>query len=158
MKYFIIILLILTSCSPNYYLRKAERAIKKAEQRGSAWHSDTVFKIMEVKTVRIQFDTIVKNVNFTDTITLIKDKIVTKVKVNTVTKEVFVDVEVPADTIRVEVPVIVNKSIKAGKGFWYYAIRGLLLAILAFVAGYLLRAKTGKDLTIRFDKDQEPVK
>lgn len=157
MKYLIIILLIFTSCGPAAKLRRAEKLIAKAEKQGAKWKSDTVFKTIEVMTVKTQFDTVLKHVNFTDTITLTKDKIVTKVKINTVTKEVFVSTKVPADTIRVEVPVIVNREIKAGHGFWYYLIRGLLLAILAFVAGYLLRAKTGKDLTIRFDKNQEPM-
>lgn len=157
MKYLLIILLILTSCGPTAKLRRAEKLIAKAEKQGASWKSDTVFIEKQIVTRERHVDTLIQRVDFRDTITVIRDNVVTKVKVNTVTKEIFVDVKVPADTIRVEVPVIVNKTIKAGKGFWFYAIRGLLLAILAFVAGYLLRARTGKDLTIRFDKDQEPM-
>ena len=151
----LLISIVAISCGPNHYLRKAERAIDKAEKLGLKWKTDTVWNTIEVAVPEIDFDTVISYETLNDTITVTKDNIITRVKVNTVTKEIFVQTKCTPDTIKVKVPVIVNREIKAGKGFWHYALWFLIVAVIAFVAGYIIRSRTGKDLTINFDKEKE---
>lgn len=155
MKYFIIALVILTSCGPQAKLRRAERLIAKAEAQGARWKSDTVFVEKQIITRERHIDTLIQRVDFRDTITVIQDKVVTKVKINTVTKEVFIDTECPPDTVKISVPVVVNREISAKKRSWtFYVAWALLLIIAAFVTGYLVRGQVRKDLTIKFDREK----
>lgn len=160
LKHFLLYLLILLgffillSCGPTAKLKRAQKLIAKAEAQGLKWSVDTVFKTVEVITPKIEFDTVLRLVNFTDTITVTKDNVITRLKINTVTKEVFVSTECPSDTVFVKVPVRVNRKLQAGKGFWYYFWRGLGLVVLAFIAGYLTRAIAHRQVNITFRKEQ----
>ena len=153
----VILAALLFSCGPQAKLRRAERLIAKAEAQGARWKVDTVFKEITVYTTKIEFDTVLKQVNFHDTITVIKDNVITRFKINTVTKDIYVNTECPPDTIEILVPVTVNKEINAKKRSWtFYVAWALLLMIAAFVAGYIVRAQVKKDLTIRFDREKPP--
>lgn len=162
LKYFLLYLLILLgfffllSCGgPTGKLRRAEKLIAKAEAQGLKWSVDTVFKTIEVITPKIEFDTVLKQVNFTDTITVTKDNVITRLKINTVTKEVFVSTECPSDTVFVKVPVQVKRKIEAGKGWQYYFWRGLGLVVMAFIAGYITRAVGHRQVNISFNKEKD---
>lgn len=161
LKHFLLYLLmllgffILLSCGgPTGKLKRAQKLIAKAEAQGLKWSVDTVFKTVEVITPKIEFDTVLKQVDFHDTITVTKDNVITRLKINTVTKEVFVSTECPSDTVFVKVPVQVNKKLQAGKSFWYYFLRGLGLVILAFIAGYITRAVGHRQVNISFNKEE----
>lgn len=128
----LILLISFTGCGPGFYLRKAERALKKAEQLGATTTSDTVFILKEVIVPETHFDTVLRVVNFHDTITVEKDRIVTRVKINTVTKEIFVSTKCPEDTVKIKVPVNVYRTIQA-RGWlrWWHIL-------IAFIVGVVL--------------------
>jgi len=133
MKYLIVILL-LSSCGPTFYLKKAERAIKKAEQLGTKVKTDTVWQEKIVYVPEYKTDTLFKQVDFRDTITLETTKVLTRVKVNTVTKEVYIESKCKADTVKIEVPFTVTKEIKAGHSTWDL----IILAIFVLIVGAVL--------------------
>lgn len=133
----VIIAMILSGCGVNYHLRKAKGHLKKAEQKGAVVDRDTVFKTITVHTPKIEFDTVLRQVNFRDTITVEKDKVITRLKIDTITKEIYVYTECPPDTITVRVPVEVKTNIKTPHGFWYYTIR---LALPCLIVGFILGA------------------
>src|SRR5690348_4596254 len=91
----ITIVLMLFSCSSENKLRRAKKLIAQAESAGLEWKSDTVFQTVEVTVPKIEFDTVLRQVNFIDTLVVTKRDVVTRVKVNTVTKEVYVKTECP---------------------------------------------------------------
>ena len=130
------ILITFASCGPSHYLKKAERALKKAEQLGAEIHTDTVFIEKEIIVPKTHFDTVLTEVNFRDTITVVKDRVVTRLKINTVLKEVFVETECPPDTVKVRVPVTVTKEISAGYSLWEM----IILALVCLLVGYGARA------------------
>lgn len=136
MKYLILALL-LSSCSGAQLLKKAERLIRKAEQKGAKWSYDTTFQMVKLKTdpIKVQFtpkplifnDTIV----FRDTIT----NVVTKVLVRE--KTVAAATDCPPQEKIVKVPVTVIKTIKAKIPItWWDYIIGL---IIAFAVGFVVR-------------------
>ncbi len=125
MKYLILCIL-LTSCSTNWHLKQAERHLRKAEIKGANVRVDTVYKTISVIAPETHFDTVLTVQNFRDTITLEKDRIVTRIKFDTLTRRVFVQTICPADTVRIEVPVVVSREIKSGWPWWY-----LIVAVLA---------------------------
>lgn len=136
MKYLLIIL-ILASCSSASKLRRAEKLIKQAEELGARWHIDTIYRTKEVVVPETHFDTVLKQVNFRDTITVEKERVVTRVKVNTITKEIFIETKCPPDTIKIKIPVTVTKTIKA-KGYSLWQL--IILALVMLLAGYGVRA------------------
>lgn len=131
----LILLVSFTGCGPGFYLRKAERALKKAEQLGAQTTSDTVFVIKEVIVPETHFDTVLREVDFHDTITVEKDRIVTRVKVNTVTKEIFVSTKCPEDTVKIKVPVNVYRTITA-KGWLRWWMLLIVLAVGAILGRF----------------------
>jgi hypothetical protein len=142
LKYLLPVLLIisLSGCGINHHLRKAKKHLKKAEIKGAIINRDTVFKTITVHTPKIEIDTVFSVDHFRDTITIEKDKVVTRLKIDTVTKEIFVSTECPPDTIEVRVPVSVKTNIKTPRGFWYYAKFFALALIIGFVLGAMFWA------------------
>jgi len=122
----IFILIFFSSCTAPHHLRQAERHLKKAEQLGVKINADTVYVSREIIVPEVKYDTILKQVNFTDTLTVIKDNIVTKVKVNTVTKEVYIAVKCPPDTVRINVPVTITKNIESAFPWGWIVLAGVI--------------------------------
>jgi hypothetical protein len=127
-------LLLLFGCGPTHYLKKAERALKKAEQLGAVIKQDTVYVERTIIIPEHKTDTLIKRVDFRDTIRLETERVKWKVKVNTVEKEIFVEAKCKADTVRIEVPVETNREIKAGYG----VLTIIQWSILALLVGALL--------------------
>ena len=95
----------------------------KAILKGAVVKADTIYIDREVIVPEIKFDTVLRQVNFSDTIVVEKDKVVTKLKVNTITKEIFVETKCPPDTIRIKVPVTIEKTITAKGGIkWWWLV------------------------------------
>ena len=132
---FITIATISASCGPAHYLKKADRALKKAEQLGAKITPDTVYidrtYIVPERTV----DTLLLRVNFTDTIRMETEKVKWKTKVNTVTRTIYTQVTCKPDTIKIKVPVTVEKEIKAGYGQWHLSLVALWCLILGAIIG-----------------------
>lgn len=108
-------------------LRRAERLIKKAEQNGAVWKTDTVFLDKEVITEKLVTDTLTEFT--TDTIRITKDRIVTVVKVSP--KTIYVRSECLPDTIRIKVPVTVTKILHAPES--KYSMKWWWLIIVACI-------------------------
>lgn len=66
---------------------------------------------------------------------------------------VFVKTDCPPQTAEKEVATGISNTISAGKGFWYYLWRGLGLSVLAFIAGYVVRAMAKKQVNINIGKE-----
>jgi len=138
---YLVILILLTSCGSASQLKRAKRLIDKATP-GAMVVSDTVWQDRVVVIPERRIDTLVSNVDFRDTIFVTRDKVVTKVKVNVMTKEVYVDTKCPEIIKIVKVPTVVNRSISAG-----YTKAGLIWrASLAFILGVIVGTIFGKPI------------
>ncbi len=134
MRYLILIFL-LTSCGPTFYLKKAERALKKAEQLGAKIGLDTVYSERLVFVDSILVDSIFRT-KVGDTVYLTKDRL--KVKyVRLPGDSVFIEGRCDADTIKIEVPVSVTKTIESGYGVGDIIKWCLFIAIVAVLLGRL---------------------
>ena len=128
----------ISSCGPAKKLRRANRLIDQAVTAGATVKTDTVFVTRTVTVPETHFDTVLSVQNFTDTITVEKDNVVTRVKINTVTKEVFVSTKCPERIKEVKVPVQVFKTISAGYTKWRVTWMTGLGLLLGFIAGTFL--------------------
>lgn len=138
----VLFLITLSSCGPAGKLRRANRLIDQAVAAGATVKTDTIFVTKTVVVPETHFDTVLTKVNFTDTITVEKDKVVTKVKINTVTKEVFVSTKCPERIKEVKVPVQVFKTISAGYTKW----RVTWMTGLGFLLGLVIGTFFGRAL------------
>jgi hypothetical protein len=128
----------ISSCGPAGKLRRANRLIDQAVAAGATVKTDTVFVTKTVIVPETHFDTVLTRVNLTDTITVEKDKVITKVKINTVTKEVFVSTKCPERIKEVKVPVQVFKTISAGYTKWRVTWMTGLGWLIGFIMGTFL--------------------
>lgn len=130
---------LLIGCGPEAKLRKAKRLIHQAESAGLEWKSDTVFRDVEVKVPEIKFDTVLRQVNFRDTLVVTKDKVTTRVKVNTVEKQIFVETKCPEKVVIKKVPYTVTREIKVGDTFWTDFKQALLWVAMGFAACWIMK-------------------
>jgi hypothetical protein len=123
----ILLTLFLLSCGPASKLRRAERLISKAEEKGATWRVDTVYTQVPVIVSQVKKDTVFESLPG-DTVVIEKERL--KVKyVKLPGDSVFIEGECKADTVYKEVPVTVTKTIEAKGGIkWYW------LVVVAFVA------------------------
>ena len=111
MKY-LILLILLTSCNANFYLKKAERALKKAEQLGAKTRIDTIYSERLVFVDSIRVDSIF-TAKAGDTVRIFKDRLSVKY-VRLPGDSVYIEGKCEADTVKINVPVSVVKEIKSG--------------------------------------------
>jgi hypothetical protein len=130
--------LVIVSCSPQAKLRKAKRLIAQAEASGLEWKSDTVFQEIKVMVPETHFDTVLRQVNFRDTLVVQKYKVVTRVKINTVTKEVFVDTKCPEKIVIKKVPHTVTREIRVGDSWWTNAKQWFFWLVIGAGAMWVL--------------------
>ena len=129
--------ILLSSCGPSFYLKRAERAIKKAEQLGATVSRDTSFIDKSVVVPEVKTDTIFKP-QLGDTIFISKDKL--KIKyVKLPGDSVFIEGKCEADTVRIKVPVTITKKIKAGATTWDLIILAIVCLIVGFILGLFKR-------------------
>lgn len=128
-----LIMISLSSCGPAHYLKKAERALKKAEQLGADISADTIWKTLEIPVPEIKTDTIFESLEG-DTVVIQKDRL--KIKyVNLPKDSVYIYAECASDTIYFDNPTTVYREISAGYTLWELVI----LAIAALAVGYIVR-------------------
>lgn len=125
----ILAVILLASCSPASKLRRAEKLIKKAQEQGATWESDTVFREIPVFVERVALDTLfVPKVG--DTVVLTKDKLTLKY-VKMAGDTVFISGECEADTVKIEVPVTVTKEITAECRIkWWHVLIGFVVGAI----------------------------
>lgn len=132
-------LLLLASCSPESKLRRAKRLITQAEAAGLEWKSDTVFQEVTLTVPVVQFDTVVKVQDWHDTITVVKDRVTTKVLVRPVTKEVYISSKCDSVVITKRVPYTVEREIKVGDSRWTDFKQAVLWLLVGFAACWGLK-------------------
>lgn len=148
MKY-LIILLLLSSCSANWHLKRSEKHKMLAIAKGATVSRDTVFSDVEFFLPEDRIDTLVRVQTFRDTIRIEKDRIVWKIKVNEVEKEVFVQGTVKPDTIFIRVPTIITDKIKTGISVLtvvQWSIFSALLGALALLIFYFWKIRGKKEV------------
>jgi hypothetical protein len=117
---------LLASCGPNFYLRKAERALKKAEQLGANVSRDTIFIEKVVTVPEVKTDTVFSS-SEGDTVYISKDRLKLKY-VNLPGDSVFIEGKCESDTVRLEIPVTITKEISAKSWLrWWHLVIALLL-------------------------------
>lgn len=136
-------LLTLSSCGSAYYLKRAQKNLEKAQEKGATWSRDTVYMPVEIVRPETRVDTLVKWAEaIRDTIRVTKDRTVTKVLIKP-GEPVYVSTYVPADTVVKEIPTYITNTIEAKKSrpTWWDFIVGLLIAI---VLTYIIARLTGR--------------
>jgi hypothetical protein len=128
------------SCSPQSKLRRAKKLIAQAEAAGVQWEDDTVFSEIKIVVPETKFDTVVNVVNWTDTITVVKDRITTRVIVNPSEKVVYISSKCDSVVVEKRVPYAVSREIKVGDSWW----RNLGQAAAALIAGLVIGFILGK--------------
>jgi hypothetical protein len=130
--HWVIIGIIISSCSPAAKLRRAENLIKKAEEQGAVWTVDSIRVEVPVFVPETRVDSVFVS-KPGDTVTLIQDRL--KVKyVRLPGDSVFIEGKCESDTIKIKQTVTINKTIKA-QGWlrwWHLLIAagvGLLIGI-----------------------------
>jgi hypothetical protein len=136
--YLSIALILLVSCSPQSKLRRAKKLIAQAEASGLEWKSDTVFSEVRIEIPASSADTIMKVVNWTDTVTVVRDRITTKVMVRPETKTVYISSKCDPVTIIKKVPYTVSREIVVEQSFWKKLGRSALAGILGIILGFAL--------------------
>lgn len=137
MRYLSYILLIIffTGCASNKAnrkLKRAERLIAQAEQLGAKVTADTIFKTIPVFIESVKYDSIFTS-RVGDTVYLEKERL--KIKyVRLPGDSVFISGNCEADTVKITVPVTVNKEIKTGLG----VLTVVQWSILALIVGAIL--------------------
>lgn len=116
---FIIVLILCTACGANWHLKRGEFHRMKAIQLGAVVNSDTVYVNKEVIVPQFVGDTVLVYGTLSDTVTVVQDRVTTKIKYNTVDRNVYVKTLVKADTVYLRVPVSASNNVKAGYSFWY---------------------------------------
>jgi len=138
----VILAVVMGSCSASQRaankIRRAEKLIAKAEQLGATWETDTVFREVKVTVPKTEFDTVVKVTTWRDTITVVKDRLVTRVVVTPETKSVYIASKCDTVTIIKEVPVEVNKSLHTGATMWQKLGRSAIWLIIGLIVGFAL--------------------
>lgn len=132
-------LLLMASCSPESKLRRAKRLITQAENSGLKWKSDTVFQEVTLTVPVVQFDTVVKVQDWHDTITVVKDRVTTKVLVRPETKTVYIASKCDSVVIVKKVPYTVEREIRVGDSFWTNLKQGFLWLLVGFAVCWVLK-------------------
>jgi hypothetical protein len=136
-KVLVLLIFILSSCGPASKLRRAEKLIAKAEQRGAVWHSDTLMQVVEIPVPEVKTDTVFESVEG-DTVTITKDRLEIKY-VNLPGEKIYLAGKCKSDTVYKETEKIITKTIHAPKKesvikWWWLLITGLagagLIALL----------------------------
>lgn len=131
----VFLLIILSSCASNKANRKLKRAnklIAQAEQLGVKWKSDTIFKTIPVFIESVKYDSIFTSLQG-DTVYLEKDRL--KIKyVRLPGDSVFIEGRCEADTVKIEVPISVTKTVTTGLG----VLTVVQWSVLALIIGAVL--------------------
>lgn len=136
-KYLFLAVVLLCSCGPAGKLKRAERLIKKAEEQGAFWYSDTVLVKVPVILTETHLDSIFIS-KPGDTVVLKEDRLQVKY-VRLPGDSVFIEGKCESDTVYKEVPVTVTQVIKVPeKGLRWFHLIGIGFA-LGIVAVILLR-------------------
>jgi hypothetical protein len=135
----LVMIYLLSGCSPARKLKRAEKLIAKAEEQGAKWHVDTVTVEVPVFVPSVRVDSTIV-IKAGDTVTIEKERL--KVRyIRLKGDTIKIEAECAADTIYKKIPVTIVKTIKSKGGikWWWIPIALLVGAILGrFVLKLLL--------------------
>ncbi len=129
---YLLLLWLLCSCGANYHLKRSEHHLKKAIAKGAIISSDTIWKAVEIYVPEVTTDTLFRSVQG-DTVRIEKDRL--KIKyVKLPGDSVYIEGKCETDTVKVEVPVTVTKTIQATTWLkWWHLIVAAGLGALAMI-------------------------
>lgn len=133
---YLILLFLLSSCGPTFYLKKAERALKKAEQLGANVTSDTIYTERTVIRTEKRVDSIFTS-RQGDTIRIYKDRVQVKY-VRLKGDSVFIEGKCLSDTVKIEVSTTINRCIESGHSTWDVLKWCLIVLVVAVLLTRLL--------------------
>jgi hypothetical protein len=141
MKTFLLLscVVLMTACGPESKLRRAKKLISKAEAEGVNWESDTVYREVKVIVPEIKLDTVIDVVNWHDTITVVKDRVTTKVVVTPSTKTVYIQSVCDSVIVEKRVPYTVTREIRIGDSWIKKAGFILFGLLIGFCAAWVLK-------------------
>lgn len=144
MKY-LILLFVLSSCGPNAKIARKAAKIQRLERQiqalGGKIIPDTVYVTQSIIVPETRIDSIVTVKSWTDTITVTKDRVTTKILVRPVEKTVYVSSVCDSVVIVKRVPVTVTRTINTDITKWKkigYGLKGAGLLLLLLVVGGLV--------------------
>lgn len=135
MRIIVLLIIVMTSCSPAAKLRRAEKLIDKAEELGAKWKVDSVVVEIPVPVPSVRVDT-VERVLPGDSILIEKDRLRVVIK-RLPGDTIKVQAECEADTITVTATKVVTKTIEAKGGLrWWWL---LVAAAAGMILGAIVR-------------------
>jgi hypothetical protein len=138
--FLLLVTMLMCSCSPNHHLKKASKHIALAKAKGAKVSKDTIYKTVTIVVPEVRIDTVFRKVNFTDTLVFEKDKVITRIKIDTLEKTVFVDTKCPEIIVTKEVA-IPCETIKTGLSTWDIIILALGCFGVGFLVHFITRIK-----------------
>jgi len=130
----------MSSCGASHYLKKAERSIAKAKEKGAVVKTDTTFHTFKIEGAKGQFDLGDIVLNRKDNIherPILKDTVIYKDRIRTEIKDNKIFVECPDE--EKEVPVAVTTEISAGYTVWDLIKMALFGAVVGFILGKVIK-------------------
>lgn len=134
---YIVLILVVAGCGPAGKLRRAQKLIAKAEAQGAVWHSDTVYRTIEIPIPEVKHDTTFIS-EPGDTIRIEKERLQIKY-VKLPGDSVFIQGECLPDTIKIVEPVTVTRTIVAPKAkgikWWWLVIAVVATGLIVKLFG-----------------------
>lgn len=133
--YAIIMILLLSSCGPAWHLKRRDYHERQAIAKGAIVTPDTIWASTVVEIPGVSTDTVFQL--STDTLTLEKEHVRTKVVVSVREKKVYVSSECEPRTIIQKVPVTITKTIQAKSlmDTWNWIILLIVLCLVSYFVG-----------------------
>ena len=136
---YLILLFLLSSCGQTFYIKKAERALKKAEQLGADVSADTIYKDLKVVGAKATFNlgnTILQRNEFQYERLKLKDTTIYQNNIKIQFKDSLIYVDCPDNDIKV--PTSVNTKIESGHSTWDVLKWCLIVLVVAVLLTRLL--------------------
>lgn len=146
-KFFLVLAVIVSACGPASKLRRAERLITKAEAYGAKWHVDTLWRTVEISVPEVTTDTIFKATEG-DTVFLTKDRLHIQFR-DLPGDSVFIEGTCDPDTVKVNVPVEVTKTIEAKNNSWIWYLVCYILGMLTLLILYIRKHPQDLNITLK---------
>jgi hypothetical protein len=134
----LLIMVLISGCTPQAKLRRAKRLIAQAEASGLEWKSDTVFTTITLEVPTVKIDTVVTVQNWRDTITVTRDRVTTRVVVNPVARTVYIASKCDSVVVIRKVPHTVTREIRVGDSWFTNAKQWFLWLIIGAGAMWVL--------------------
>lgn len=130
----ILLVMVMSSCSPSNLLKRSERLKNRAIERGALVTRDTIWNTQVIKLKGPEGKlplNILLNPKFKTYNNVFKDTIIWKNRIKIEFRDKFVNVDCPDSVTTIKTPAIINEKISAGYTWWDLLKAGLLGAVLS---------------------------